>query len=304
VTRGLLARGRAALYRLGPVAPTVRTLRPRALVLAYHRVARVSFDPFRLAVSPERFEAHLAVLRRRFTIVSLPELVAGLRGGRYRDGSVAITFDDGYEDNASAAYPIAARMGAPMTVFATVDPMLSGSRFWWDDLALRTETEEERSAFHRDLKALPADARRRRLDQLPVRQREALGDVGRPMTTDELREFAGRPGVTIGAHTMTHPSLGCMPASVQAEEWTRSRQALEAMLARPVSLAAYPFGRGDDVTDLSRQAARGAAYAAAFTTVHEVITPGKPLHALPRLTVYDWPEAEFSKRVDALFRAA
>ena len=303
--RGPLARGRAALYRFAPVRPLVRRLRPRALVLVYHRVADVSLDPFRLAVSPLTFDRHLHLLRRRFRVTALPALVAALARGDYTDETVAVTFDDGYEDNLRLAYPIAARHATPLTIFVTVEPVLDQQRwFWWDELCARVGPAERRAALHAELKGLPPAERRARLDALPSPAPELVAATGRPLTPSELLELAGQPGVTIGAHTMTHPSLGRVCDDAQADELRCSRQRLEQLLTRPVTLAAYPFGQPGDVSGITRRAAREAGYTAAFTTVRAVVTPGKALDALPRLTVYDWSDDEFLKRVETLFRAA
>jgi peptidoglycan/xylan/chitin deacetylase (PgdA/CDA1 family) len=288
--RELLARGRAALYRFAPVRPLVRRLRPRALVLVYHRVAAVSLDPFRLAVSPVTFDRHLHLLRRRFHVTALPALVASLATGDYTDETVAVTFDDGYEDNLRLAYPIAARHATPFTVFVTVAAVLDQQRwFWWDELGARIGPAETRAALHAELKGVPPAERRARLDALPSPAPELSADTGRPLTPSELFELAGRPGVTIGAHTMTHPSLGRVCEHAQADELRRSRQRLE---------------QPGDVSAITRRVAREAGYTAAFTTERAVVTPGKALDALPRLTVYDWSDEEFLKRVESLFRAA
>ena len=65
------------------------------LILLYHRIAAVEHDPWRLAVSPERFGEQMAALRRELRPLPLRELVdAELRVRPVRDG-VAVTFDDG-----------------------------------------------------------------------------------------------------------------------------------------------------------------------------------------------------------------
>src|SRR5262245_4272867 len=38
--------------------------RPVGAVLMYHRVRRAKYDPWRLSVSPENFDAHLSLLAR------------------------------------------------------------------------------------------------------------------------------------------------------------------------------------------------------------------------------------------------
>ena len=49
-------------------------------------------------------------------------------------------------------------------------------------------------------------------------------------------------GIEIGAHTITHPQLDCIPASRAKEEITGSKHALEDKLGIAVRSFAYPYG--------------------------------------------------------------
>lgn len=54
----------------------------------------------------------------------------------------------------------------------------------------------------------------------------------------EIRDL----GIEIGAHTITHPQLDCIPASQAKEEITGSKHALEDKLGIAVRSFAYPYG--------------------------------------------------------------
>jgi peptidoglycan/xylan/chitin deacetylase (PgdA/CDA1 family) len=105
-----------------------------ALILLYHRVTQLACDPQLLAVSPRHFEQHLQVLRRRTNPIALRDIVAGVRAGKVPEPAVAITFDDGYADNAIEAAPLLVRHGIPATIFATTATMGTTREFFWDDL--------------------------------------------------------------------------------------------------------------------------------------------------------------------------
>src|SRR5829696_6010568 len=100
----------------------------KGLILLYHRVADEPEDPFRLAVSADNFHAHLGYLQRGAAVVPLSEMPR--KGVANR---IAITFDDGYRDNAEIAAPALAAAGLPVTWFITVG-RLGGHPFWWDRL--------------------------------------------------------------------------------------------------------------------------------------------------------------------------
>ena len=64
------------------------------------------------------FERQIAWLARNgWEFVTLSTLTRGFRGGK----QVAITFDDGYEDNALSALPVLQKYGAKATLYLVVD---------------------------------------------------------------------------------------------------------------------------------------------------------------------------------------
>lgn len=104
------------------------------LILLYHRVAAVGFDPFDLCVTPSHFEEHLQVLGEGAAVLRLCEFVERLGRGTLPVNAVAITFDDGYADNALIAAPLLARYATPATFFVATGALDDGSEFWWDEL--------------------------------------------------------------------------------------------------------------------------------------------------------------------------
>jgi peptidoglycan/xylan/chitin deacetylase (PgdA/CDA1 family) len=121
-----------ALRRL--VAAVGRRIRPRVLILLYHRVAEPPTDPFGIAVTPRHFTEHLEVIRREARPISLRSLVKSLRQGRVPRRAVVVSFDDGYADNLLEARPILERAAVPATVFISSDYIGARREFWWDEL--------------------------------------------------------------------------------------------------------------------------------------------------------------------------
>ena len=96
-----------------------------ATILTYHHVD----DPppgekdQHLYVTPSAFESQMNFLKKeKFNVVSLDELRAEVLGEtRLSPRSVAITFDDGFEDNYLRAFPILKRHDFPAAFFITTD---------------------------------------------------------------------------------------------------------------------------------------------------------------------------------------
>lgn len=142
------------------------------MILMYHTVADVSYDPNMLSVSPARFAVQLAWLQRRgLRGVAVGTLVAALRAGRARR-LVGITFDDGYAAVLANAVPELLRHGFTATVFiiagqiggindwddGTPWPLLSGAQI--GELAAAGMEIGSHSATHTRLVGLAADALR------------------------------------------------------------------------------------------------------------------------------------------------
>ncbi len=298
------------------------------MILLYHRVAEAEVDPFRLCVSPERFEQQVRRLATRYPVTTLEALLASRNGRTEPEKHIIVTFDDGYADNLELAQPIAAELGLPFTVFVAAGPVLSGELFWWDqltasvlavgaaaspftvDVSGRTysfvaDSDEARrrslTNLHRLLRRLTERNRREVLEQIANQRGSAPKPaVGRPLTPEELHFLASLPGVTIGAHTVNHPVLTSLPSAEQFREVEDGRRLLEARLGRAVNLFSYPYGRGSDVRAQTRQVVAKAGYRAACTTVQGAVSPRTSRYALSRLTVYDWHADDLLVRVKRL----
>jgi peptidoglycan/xylan/chitin deacetylase (PgdA/CDA1 family) len=297
----------------------------RPVVLMYHRVARVGHDPWDLAVAPDRFADQIERLARQRRIVELDWLAAELAAGRSPRNVAAITFDDGYLDVLENAVPVLERHGAPATFYLPTRLLGRPGEFWWDAIVRvilgapelpaefvlpfgtgprRYATPERptgpRTDLHlavwRDLQ-LCEDAERRDIvaaleAQVPAARPAPPGD--RPMTLAETERLVASPIATIGAHTLTHPSLPARPAAdLEHEVVTSCRDAAE-IAGRPVRGFAYPYGNYDA---RARAAVRKAGLAHAVTTEHGRALPGGDPNRLPRIQVGDWDGAAFSERL-------
>jgi glycosyltransferase involved in cell wall biosynthesis/peptidoglycan/xylan/chitin deacetylase (PgdA/CDA1 family) len=109
-------------------------------ILMFHRVVQemdMIFSPNRsMMMSVENFDSILNYIKNKMNPVKLSDVI------RYNSkkldlppDSVALTFDDGYLDNYTNAYPLLQKYNIPATIFLTTsfisNPM---NYFWWDDL--------------------------------------------------------------------------------------------------------------------------------------------------------------------------
>ncbi len=298
--------------RLWPIVP-----KGCALVLRYHRISERGAP---LSVSAEEFDGQLALLKSRCQVATAGEIAAAVAAGKPLPvDAVAITFDDGYEDNRSLALPVLVRHGLRATFFVTAGWIGTEKVLWWDRLHDYVRQAAELGARPVDYEDLPkplvaalaaanlmavgGPARLERalvkaLGEMPLtpeatdllveRIAAALGaDVAapgpyRPMSWDQVRELHAA-GMEIGSHTMSHGRLAHVPAERAYAELEQSKQAIEKELGASVSLLAYPAGsHSQDVVDLAQE----AGYAAAFTTVSGAVRLGADPFRLNRVGVW------------------
>lgn len=89
--------------------------RKQALVLVYHSVHPT---PGPYTISPEEFEWQLAEIQRAgYTTVSLKMLERMLDEGHIPPKTIALTFDDGREDNYQYAYPLLKKYRTEAAIF-------------------------------------------------------------------------------------------------------------------------------------------------------------------------------------------
>jgi peptidoglycan/xylan/chitin deacetylase (PgdA/CDA1 family) len=104
------------------VAPAKALARRRSIILSYHGVApsNAVVDPEFLRVDPDAFDAQVQVLQQAgFEIVTVAELARRAGGRKPPPGMVALSFDDGMDDNHSHLLPILKRRGAVASVYVT-----------------------------------------------------------------------------------------------------------------------------------------------------------------------------------------
>src|SRR2546426_6912563 len=94
-------------------------------VLLYHKIDRIPPGARypRSYVTPERFEAQLAFLRRRgYESISFADYLSYRRGaGRLPRRPVIVTFDDGYRSNRDVALPLLQQYGFRATIFLVAE---------------------------------------------------------------------------------------------------------------------------------------------------------------------------------------
>ncbi len=115
-----------------------------------------------------------------------------------------------------------------------------------------------------------------------------LGEAGY-MTRSQVLEMSDG-GVTIGAHSRTHPDLRACARQELEREVRGSKEDLEDLIARPVTSFAYPAGLTDDRVSA---AVAAAGFTSAVTTRPGWWRPATRPLEIPRSFAEDFSDATF-----------
>lgn len=185
---------------------------------------------------------------------------------------LAVTFDDGWSDNAESAYPIASQYRVPLVIFIVSEKTGTALPFWPERAAAALDRVPSADKSQRaasigsvieELKALPAMERESRVSQMVEAggADESSAAVDKTMTWQQIAELhAG--GVTFGSHTSTHEILTTIPATQAEREIVCSRKVIQQKLESSCNLFSYPNG---DYSEQVRDLVAQADYKYAFT---------------------------------------
>ncbi len=186
-------------------------------MLCYHRVlpeTSGTTDPPDYSVTPQQFAAQMSLLNDEgFTSLTLDEYFEAASGLRELPSrSVVVTFDDGFSDNYSVAWPIAQRCGVKINLFICTG-LLAGEH-------------------------VPALAENNAGAQL---SRKKFPEHWRPLSWEQLREMMAG-GVGVGFHSHHHRNLGRMSKDEIASDASEGFSILREHLGETPRFFAFPFG--------------------------------------------------------------
>lgn len=249
--------------------------RKGAIVLTFHRVLEEaslsqSCSPSGMVVTSGTFQSVLQHVKQHYCLLDLK----GEAPEQRNEVQIAVTFDDGWEDNASTAFPIAQRLNIPFTIFVCPGLMDTPVPFWPERLValLRSAAKSRDSAqkLHealnsngysewanavhagdgdaatiliQRLKSLSFEARKQLLNSLfscGIFAQYPNARVDRTMSWPQLTELH-KAGVSFGSHSQNHEILPSLPQTQVEKELSESRSALESRVGSCV-LFSYPNG--------------------------------------------------------------
>ncbi len=262
--------------------------------LTFHRVLRDA-DYRRTLSQPgvillERtFRALVAHVARHYEPVNLRTSEPGMPREKL---PVAFTFDDGWIDTYTVAFPIASEHRIPLIVFVCPGLIDRDTPFWPERVVALMRAArplagtEESERLIESLKLATPEQR----EQYLVKLQESARDQARPVESidaDRTLSWAAiaemaRRGVSIGSHTQTHQIVTMIPPDAARQEVRESKAAIESAVPECCDTFAYPNGNWSPET---RDLLAEAGYRLAVTTAWGAWTTRCDPLAIPRLNI-------------------
>src|SRR5688572_647711 len=204
------------LLQYGLLAPKLAATRQRLAregrapiaVLYYHLVANRPLN--HMCVPLEDFVEQVDFLRRHHPVLSLDETAERLRSGKNDEVAAALTFDDGYRDNAWAIEYLR-YFQIPACFFISIGHVLDGSSFAHDTQRGFTDA--------------------------------------RPMTVADVRRLTSE-GFLIGSHGVHHEDFGTLDATQADRVLAESRRLIGEVSGQVPEHFSFPKGkRGTNITE-------------------------------------------------------
>jgi len=303
-----------------------RGKRGAGVILRFERVRprrTARFQPLRShEITPKFLDRTIRALKRwNFDIVSMDEVCRRAVTMASPRRFACLTFDGGYRDLMTSAYPLLSKHNVPFTIYLpTAFPDGLGEAWWLaleaviareNRLSLVVDRQERhfniattsekyqvydflagwlRSLPPSDLSSAIKDLCKRYSVNLAMLSREAS------MDWSDLAKLGADPLVTIGSATVNYSILSTLKDAVALREMTMGRAVAEAAFHRDVKHFAYPFGDRESWRRPHVAMAAQAGLASAVSAISGVVEPeGRTnLHALPRIA---WDGRQRSLRV-------
>ena len=266
-------------------------------------------DPFLddTLVTAEAFRSQLRLLKRHYEVVSPEQFRQWLAGSQpLPERAVLLTCDDGLLNNLTLMLPILQEEKLQCLFFVTCASATGCSRMlWYVELYLMMMEcgDRQESFVWREIRVpkTAADPTKRRLQYSKLMN--SLSGLSLEERTDFLREAAQRwgfaggwnrkylsdalrrqrfelldavgvkrladEGMTVGAHTVSHPALSQQAEALARSEVADSKRQLENCTGRAVWAMAYPFGNASSVGKREYGLVQDAGFECAFMN-----TPG------------------------------
>ena len=266
-----------------------------------------------LEVTPDYLDNLVQYLKNEnYEFVSLDHVYNYLSGSSQPKKFIAVTFDDGYADNYTYAWPILKKWNVPFTIYVTTHFPDGEAILWWyllEDVVLKQDqinwnygdsifhldcktTWQKEEAFHQ-LRQFFSSLEEKKLNSGLIsffgEQKVDLHEKTRELALnwDQIKEMSRDPLIEFGPHTVSHPTLSQLSETDAKDEMIQSKKIIESHTGMEAKHFSYPFGTNREAGIREFKLAGSCGFKTSTTTRYGNIFPqhSNQVHSLPRIPV-------------------
>ena len=311
------------LYLSGLLNLLIRyRLNNKVVVLMYHRILPIdvldrSFSAPGIIVSPNTFDIHVKYLKNKFSILSINQFSNHIMAGESLNGfNCIITFDDGWEDNYTYAFPILKKYKANSIVFLPADYISQDKIFWQENLScliyhilLEKEKyypiiakydlgwvfDENIGTQKRNtlltisfIKNKPYSYINKMISDLCMAMDVPSNfshhvSIDRYLTWDQINTMSSS-NVSFGSHAVSHKILPKLSDNDINNEISQSKAILNSKIGAAIDSIAYPNG---DYNKIVIEATKNNGYIMGFSTEPGYYSQGDNPFCIKRINIHD-----------------
>lgn len=305
----------SALNCIGASALFRKLNKNKVLIVMYHGVSDSPTSLFCWWQLPfKKFEWQINFLKKNYTILPLREVAEKLdRNEKLPDNVAVITFDDGYRNNYTVAYPLLKKLGIPATIFLATNFIGNKKLLWPDQLyIILRETKKQKLDLTKygwgvfDLSTL--ELKREAVDQIGDyfktvsldEKYKILGKIksdleeeqplkGLPdfemLSWEEVETMTKEGLVDFAAHTCSHEILSRLHTPVLRDEIINSCKKVQQ--GNEQVMFAYTNGRPQDFDRRAKSVLKEINALCAVTTISGLNSSSEDLYELKRISIGD-----------------
>jgi len=261
-------------------------------IFALHRVADIEegeiMDNQYLKVSERYLEDTISKLKaKNYKFISIDEIEEAMKKDSEEKFAI-FTFDDGYKDNYTTAYPIFKKHNIPFTIYIANTFPNKKAVLWWyviediiknNEVVVTSEKEEFMCKTKKEKEKTFSDLRnkiftfgvenleekiKKYLPDYPINFSEKADELC--MSWEEIKELSKDPLVTIGGHTLSHPALNVLSFEEMEREVLEGKKEIEEKIGMKINHFAYPYGTRHQVNEREFEFLKSTDFKTSTTT--------------------------------------
>jgi peptidoglycan/xylan/chitin deacetylase (PgdA/CDA1 family) len=284
------------------------------MVITLHHVTQAASGGLNdfIEIRKNKLEEVIVALKKlNVKFVSLSDLENLRKISADRRPIVHLSFDDGYEDNYSLAFPVLKKHGVHFSIFLVSDFMNDRQPFlWWYMIEYiiskkipvsfqkfgfeitpgqySTESKEKLFEGFRNLMIEHLDANREFFkEKLLGYMGAGLQSLPGIMSWAQVNEMIGSGLCEVGVHTKSHARFSKLTDAEKITEITMCKDEILKHTGVDTGYFAYPYGSSEDIgpVDSLAQVMRSSGMRLAFTTLPHELNEASDQYLMPRVFI-------------------